>query len=161
MKILTGSFNQNGRLIHLDGNLSLMLNQRILSIVLVLGPRVCGATTIHRLLAGIEGVAIPWPVIEAHIFDRGPLGIERIRLFAGKILSVDSLIFVDVATHYFSDRKHWQAIKDRTFGFILRRAIHFKGEKSIYKIEHKPNSSFFGRLYKRIFFLHRHGRWLR
>lgn len=89
-----------------------MSNEGTLPIVVLLGPRKCGTTTIHGLLAGMKGVAIPWPVKEAHIFDRGPLGGESIQLFAGKTLSEDSSIFVDVATHYFSDRKHWQAIKD-------------------------------------------------
>lgn len=52
-------------------------------------------------------------------------------------------------------------IKQSPFGFILPRPIHFKGDRSVYEIEHKLNSSFFGRWYKRIFFLYRRGRWLR
>ena len=52
-------------------------------------------------------------------------------------------------------------IKQSPFGFILPRPIHFKGDRSVYEIEHKLNASFFGRWYKRIFFLYRRGRWLR
>lgn len=52
-------------------------------------------------------------------------------------------------------------INKSPFRFILPRPIHFKGDQSIYQIEHKLNASFFGRLYKRAFFLYRRGRWLR
>lgn len=52
-------------------------------------------------------------------------------------------------------------IKNSPFSFVLPRPIYFKGDRSIYKIEHQLNSTMLGRLYKRIFFLYRRGRWLR
>lgn len=52
-------------------------------------------------------------------------------------------------------------IKRSPLGFILPRPIRFKGDRSIYEIEHELNSSLLGRWYKRVFFLYRRGRWLR
>lgn len=82
-----------------------------LPVVVILGPRKCGTTTIHALLRGIDGVAIPWPKKEAHIFNQGPVPSAQLRAIAGDTWNNRSLVFVDISTHYFSEKQHWQAIR--------------------------------------------------
>jgi len=83
-----------------------------LPVVVILGPRKCGTTTIHALLRTVDGIAIPWPKKEAHIFNQGSVLTEKLQAVAGDTWNNRSLVFVDVSTHYFSEKQHWQAIRD-------------------------------------------------
>lgn len=87
-----------------------MNNEATLTCTVVLGPRKCGTTTLYSLLSKISSIAIPGPIKEAHLFDEGPVVFHELMRSGKQNLNINTSAFIDVSTHYFSDRKLWDHI---------------------------------------------------
>jgi len=87
-----------------------MIENRLLRCAVVLGPRKCGTTTLYSFLSQIPNLALPGPKKEAHLFDEGPVAFRQLMRLGRHNLSMQTKAFVDVSTHYFSDRKLWDHV---------------------------------------------------